>query len=316
MTVFVTGAEGFVGRWLVARLQASGAAVVAGCRPGRPVPEDWVSGAAHGVTVVPLELAEESSVRAAVAHPAEAVVHLAGFSSGAEARRDPTAAWSVNAVGTVRLLEALAADRAGGGPDRIVLVISSGEVYGIGPARPRREDDPVAPVSPYAASKAAVEIAALEAWRRTGLRVMVARAFQHTGPGQPPLFVVPAWAERLREARRQNAASIPTGNLDLVRDLLDVRDVVEAYAALLERGAPGEIYNVASGSGVPLRELFDRLARLTGARAAAAPDPALVRSADIPHLVGDASKLHAATGWIPRISLDETLRGVVDAQAD
>jgi GDP-4-dehydro-6-deoxy-D-mannose reductase len=109
---------------------------------------------------------------------------------------------------------------------------------------------------------------------------------------------------------------VTTGNLDPVRDLLDVRDVVAAYLGLLERGEPGEIYNVARGEGLAIRELFERLARLLELDVVPEVDPALLRSGDIPHLVGDRSKLERATDWRPTITLDETLRGVVDAEAD
>jgi GDP-4-dehydro-6-deoxy-D-mannose reductase len=109
---------------------------------------------------------------------------------------------------------------------------------------------------------------------------------------------------------------VATGNLDPVRDLLDVRDVVAAYVALLDRGAAGEAYNVARGEGVAIRELFERLARLLDADVEPAPDAALARSGDIPHLVGNPTKLERATGWRPSITLDETLRGVVDAETD
>jgi GDP-4-dehydro-6-deoxy-D-mannose reductase len=168
----------------------------------------------------------------------------------------------------------------------------------------------------YAATKAAAEIAGLEVWRRTGLRVIIARAFPHTGPGQTRQFVVPAFVERIRAARRSGAPTVATGNLDPVRDLLDVRDVVTAYLALLDRGVAGEAYNVARGEGLAIRALFERLARLLDAHVEAVPDGALVRSRDIPHLVGDPTKLERATGWRPFITLEATLRGVVDAEAD
>jgi GDP-4-dehydro-6-deoxy-D-mannose reductase len=160
------------------------------------------------------------------------------------------------------------------------------------------------------------EVAALEVWRRTGLRTVVARPFTHTGPGQEPRFVLPAFVSRLRAARASGASEVPTGNLGPVRDLLDVRDVVEAYLALLRAGVPGEVYNVARGDGCSLRELFDRLAGLVGVAAEPRPTPELQRARDIPHLVGDTSKLRRATGWSPAISLDATLRGLVDAQTD
>jgi GDP-4-dehydro-6-deoxy-D-mannose reductase len=178
------------------------------------------------------------------------------------------------------------------------------------------ETDPLLPISPYAASKVGAEAAGLETWRRTGLRVIVARPFPHTGAGQSARYVVPAFAARLREARRSGARTVPTGNLAPVRDLLDVRDVVAAYRLLLLRGTAGEAYNVARGSGVSLAEVFERLAALTGAVAAPATDPSLVRSADIPHLVGDSTKLRRATGWAPSISFEQTLQGLVDAEAD
>src|SRR4029077_15418671 len=142
---------------------------------------------------------------------------------------------------------------------------STAEVYGpCDEARPRCETDPIAPASPYAASKAGDETAPLEAWRRTGLGVVVTRAFAHTGPGQDARFVVPAFAERLRAAKRIGAPVVKGGNLEPVREFLHVRDVVDAYARLLVKGQPGEIYNIASGQAVSLEDLFDRLAALIG----------------------------------------------------
>jgi len=127
---------------------------------------------------------------------------------------------------------------------------------------------------------------------------------------------VPAFAERLRFAKRVRAPVVKVGNLEPVREFLHVRDVVDAYARLLAKGQPGEIYNVATGQGVSLEELFYRLAERIGVRPIPEADPDLVRGGDILHLVGDAAKLSAATGWAPRYSLDDTLRDVLDAQAD
>ena len=109
---------------------------------------------------------------------------------------------------------------------------------------------------------------------------------------------------------------MPSGNLDSIRDLLDVRDVVEAYVLLLRSGQPGEVYNIARGEGSSVRELFDRLAQLVGVRVEPELEPSLARASDIPHLVGDSTKLRRATGWAPSRSLEQTLRGLVDAEAD
>jgi GDP-4-dehydro-6-deoxy-D-mannose reductase len=307
--ILVTGADGFVGRHLVRRLIETGHAVTAGCRPGGAPLESWLGERWRGaVRFRSIELTDASSVAMAVTAPVEAVVHLAAMASTGEARRDPAGAWVVNAAGTARVVDATARLRADGAADPLLLVVSSAEVYGKGKASPRRESDPLCPQSPYAASKAGAELAALEAWRRTGLRVVIARPFPHTGAGQLSQYVVPAFIDRLRAAKATGATQVPTGNLDPVRDLLDVRDVVEAYLGLLEGGVPGEVYNIARGEGVMLRQLFQQLAQLMGIRAEPVPDPSLVRTADIPHLVGDSAKLRKATGWSPTLSLEQTLR--------
>jgi len=314
--VLVTGADGFVGRHVVEQLIDSGHDVSAGCRPGGEPAQGWLAPRARdAVTLVPLEISDSASVRGALSRPFEAIIHLAAVASGSEARQDPGWAWVVNAAGTARLIESAIALRELTGVEPVVLVVSSAEVYGDGPARPRVETDPLSPQSPYAASKLGAEVAALEAWRRAALRVVIARAFPHTGPGQSLLYVIPAFLQRLRSAKAAGATKVPTGNLDPVRDLLDVRDVARAYIALMTHGAPGEAYNVARGEGVTLRELFRRLADQVGATVEPVPDPSLLRPGDLQYLVGDASKLRGATGWAPRIPLDQTLREMVDAPA-
>jgi GDP-4-dehydro-6-deoxy-D-mannose reductase len=283
-----------------------------------PQREDGLTAAERdAVRWLPLELNDDASVRKCVDLPYDAVVHLAAVASGADALRDPGVAWTVNAAGTARLVHVLAEARRMHRADPIVLTVSTGEVYGRGEGHaPRRESDPVAPCSPYAASKVGAEAAALEAWRRAGLRVIVARPFGHTGPGQDPRFVVPAFAQRLRFAKRIGAPVVKVGNLEPVRDLLHVQDVVDAYVRLLAKGEAGEIYNIASGQGTSLDDLLFKMADLVGIRAIPEADPELMRPADIPHLVGDPAKLRAATGWSPRRSLEETLRDVLDAQTD
>lgn len=314
MRILVTGADGFVGSWLVPRLREAGHVVVAGVRPGLAVPEGWSGDA--GISVTRVEVTEAESVRGLVALAPDGVVHLAAVASGGDARRDPGAAWQVNALGTALLASALGQLVAEGRGDPLLLLASTAEVYGRGPGTPRREADATAPVSSYAASKLAAEIAALEVHRRTGLRVVITRAFAHTGRGQDARFVVPALARRLLVARRATAPVIKVGNLEPVREFMHVGDVVEAYCRLLERGTPGEVYNVASGEGISLSELLERLMEIVGHRVIPEADPGLVRPADIPYLVGDATKLRASTGWAPRVGLEELLREVVDAQAD
>lgn len=313
MRVLVTGADGFVGQRLVPRLIETGHGVTAACRPSGE-PQSWMDHRwKQAVRVVPFELTDPGGIREVFRSSYDAIVHLAAVASVREAREDPGRAWVVNAAGTARLIDAVISSR--GGSDPVVLIISSAEVYGSGPASPRVESDPPSPQSPYAASKAGAEIAALEAWRRTGLRVIVARPFTHTGPGQQPPYVVPAFVQRLLGVKAGATHRVPTGNLEPVRDLLDVRDVVEAYLGLLAGGVPGEIYNIARGEGITLGELFRRIAAIVGVAAEPIPDSSLVRVGDIPYLVGDTNKLRRTTGWSPRITLEQTLRDMVDAQA-
>jgi GDP-4-dehydro-6-deoxy-D-mannose reductase len=317
MRVLVTGADGFVGRYLVPRLIETGHEVSAGCRPGGEPLQNWLPVSyREAVRVVPFEVNDSAAVQGALSWPCDAIIHLAAVASGSEARQDPGRAWMVNAAGTAHLVHQADILRAAGRADPLILVVSSAEVYGSGPPSPRIESDPLYPQSPYAASKAGAEIAALEAWRRTGIRVVIARPFPHTGRGQTLQYVVPAFVQRLRAAKLEEATRVPTGNLDPVRDLMDVRDVAEAYVRLLGNGVPGESYNIARGEGITLRELFCRIADLVGLQAEPVPDPTLIRAADIPYLVGNPTKLRRATGWSPSIMLEQTLREMVDAQAD
>lgn len=310
MKVLVTGADGFVGRRLVPRLCGEGHTVVAAVRPGGTT--GWQ--APDGVKVVPLELEDDESVGSLAALRPEAVVHLAAVASGADARRDPGYSWVVNAAGTARLAEQLGRLRRDAAADPLMLVVSTAEVYGGGYITPRVETDPADPWSPYAASKLGAEIAALEVHRRTGLRVVVARPFPHSGPGQDERFVLPAFARRLVMAKRARAPVVKVGNIDVVREFLHVTDVVEAYVALLGRARVGAVYNIARGEGVVLADVFTRLAEIVGHRVMPEVDHALVRSGDIPYLVGDATRLRTETGWRPTVSQEQLLRDVVDAQ--
>lgn len=312
MRLLVTGADGFVGRWLVRAAVAEGWEVTAVTGPGGEPPAGWLSlGELRRVDAVAADLTRPADRVALAAAPCDAVVHLAAVSSGAAARHDPEAAMEVNAIASVWLVEALA--EAGRRPR--FLFISTGEVYGAGHDGPISEAAPLRPVSPYAASKYAAEPAVLDLGSAAGMEVVVARPFPHTGPGQSTEFVLPAFAARLREAGRRGLREVPVGHLGVVRDFLDVRDVVRAYLLLLGRGRPGECYNVASGVGRRLGDCLAQLAALLGVEAVGVEDASLVRPADIPVLVGDASRLRAATGWRPAIAFEQTLQDLIDAQA-
>lgn len=302
--VFVTGAAGFVGPHLARALAERGVAEVHGYGLGGPVSTPEIARWTEG------ELLHEAALRAAIAEarPA-AIVHLAGQSSAARSFEAPEETFRANVAGTWSLLEA-AREAA---PGARVLVIGTSEVYG--PCAPGTRLDelaPFRPVSPYALSKAAADQLAASFGASFGLDVVRARPFGHTGPGQTPRFVIPAWAEQI--ARIEQGALEPVlrvGNLDVTRDLSDVRDIVAGYCALLERGQRGAVYNLCRGSGVKLTDVVQTLAAASRVRVTIEVDPARLRPADVPYLVGDASRALADCGWSARIPLQQTLEDVL-----
>jgi GDP-4-dehydro-6-deoxy-D-mannose reductase len=195
-----------------------------------------------------------------------------------------------------------------------VLVVSSADVYGKVTADdlPIDEDQPLRPISPYGASKVAAEYLALQAWTGYGLGTIRVRSFNHIGPGQEPRFVASALAHRVAEAERTGVDHIAVGNVTPRRDFTDVRDVVRAYRLAVLHGAPGEVYNVASGRDVAIEDLARSLIARAETPLRLDIDPALQRPVDNPVSVGDATKLRTATGWAPDIPLDETLAALLD----
>lgn len=311
--LLITGADGFVGRWLTREALHQGWEPVLVIGPGGAHPSGWLTPTQAGyVTHLDADFTSEADLRRVAQVTVDAIVHLAAMASGAAARKDPMGAMQVNAIGSVNFLTEFA--EAGQQPR--FLFVSSGEVYGAGHPGPISETAPLKPASPYAASKFAAEPAVLDLAQSSGIPLVIARPFTHTGPGQAPLYVLPGLARKLREAKRSAQREVPVGNLDPVRDFLDVRDVVKAYLLMLEHGVAGEAYNVASGVGHRLGDCFEQLARIIGVDATPVTDASLVRPADIPVLIGDPSKLHAATGWTPQIPFEQTLQDLVDAQAD
>ncbi len=292
--MLVTGSDGFVGRWLVAHLGDIGDDVV-----GLDAAIDVTDAAALREAVVAVE--------------PDAVVHLAAQASVAQSWEQPLATFAVNATGTLHLTEAALACRR---PPRVLLV-GSAEIYGVvGPEDlPLPEDRVLAPVSPYALSKATAELIGLQAWRSRGLEVLCARPFNHTGPGQAPGFVVPSLARQIVDSERCGASFIAVGDISVRRDLTDVRDVVRAYRLLAERGTPGQSYNVCRGESTEIAEVARRLAALAGVDLRFVVDPARLRPVDITDLRGDPARLREVTGWEPEIALDQTLADVLASLA-
>jgi GDP-4-dehydro-6-deoxy-D-mannose reductase len=310
--VLVTGAGGFAAQHLLRALLHHGCTITAGTQDGvPPAPDTLTALEIEQVEWIAIDVTQAASVRAAVERSRpERVFHLAAQSSVGRSHTDPAGTWEVNAVGTVRLLDEVAR----GTPQARVLLVGSAEAYGVvaEAEQPIPESRPLAPTSPYGASKAAAEMAALAAVA-SGLHVVTARSFNHTGPGQDGRFALPSFAAQLaRIARGEAEPVLRVGNLEARRDFLDVRDVVRAYRLLLERGAVGAAYNVCSGEAHSLRELVESLIALSGLDVRIEVEAARVRPVDIPLLQGDPARL-AALGWRPEIALRQTLADLLTA---
>jgi GDP-4-dehydro-6-deoxy-D-mannose reductase len=304
---FITGADGFVGQWLVRELQDAGYEVHGGSRAARMPLRTLDALRASAMQWHRIDLLEPDSLCAAIsASRPDAVFHLAAQSNVPASIADPADTLEINLLGTVRLLDACRREA----PDAMLVAIGSADVYGTADLgqMPLREDAPLRPANPYAASKAAAEVATLQYARSGWVRALVTRSFNHTGPGQSDAFAAPAFAKQIAAIRSGGQAPVlRVGNLKALRDFLDVRDVVKAYRLLSERGAPCNVYNVCSGSAVSMRDIVDELLRIAGVEVKIEEDPARMRPSDSPVLVGDAGALQRATGWTPTIPFSQTL---------
>jgi GDP-4-dehydro-6-deoxy-D-mannose reductase len=259
-----------------------------------------------GEAFVPFEgdVLDAAAVREGV-RGADAVIHLAAQSSVAASWEDAAQSWRVNVDGTVNVLDAVRAER----PKARVVFASTCEVYGNASRIPTPEDERVAPLSPYAASKAAAELACLF----SDLDVVVARPAAHEGPGRDDRFAVGSWTRQIARMEAEGGGTLRVGDLSAERDILDVRDVCRAYGLLLDPSVPAGTYNVASGKTVRMAEVVELLVGLARVPVRVERDEARVRPADIPRLSGDSAKLRAATGWEPRIPLEQTLADTLAA---
>ncbi len=304
----VVGAAGFVGGHLIAELLGGGYSDVSAAK----LPSERLSeGRSSRVSVHDVDVLDPASVdRLIRAVRPTRLVHLAAQSSVAQSWTDPAATFSLNVNGALHVLDAVRAVV----PACRVLLVGSAEQYG----RVRPEDLPVretcvlAPENPYAVSKMAQEQTARLYVAAYGMDILMVRAFNHIGPGQSPAFVVSGFARQVaRIERGLQPPVVSVGNLSARRDFTDVRDVVRAYALLLEKGRAGEVYNVGQGRSVGVDEVLDALISRCRVPVTVTVDPALFRPVDVPDVVADVTRLQGETGWTPRVplakSLDDTL---------
>ncbi|MBM3314598.1 GDP-mannose 4,6-dehydratase [candidate division WOR-3 bacterium] len=241
----------------------------------------------------------------------ERIYHLAAQSFVPMSWVAPSETLTTNVVGQTNLLEAV---RAVGCDTRIQLAGSS-EEYGLvlPEEAPIKEGNPLRPLSPYGVSKVAQDLMGYQYHQSYGMHIIRTRGFNHTGPRRGDVFVTSNFAKQIAEVEKgKRAPVIHVGNLEAVRDFTDVRDTVTAYYLALEKGTPGDVYNVATGKGYRIREMLDVLLSLSSVSIRTEPDPARMRPSDVELLVGDSSKLKAQTGWQPRFEFRQTMSDLLD----
>lgn len=299
--VLVTGAGGFAGGHLIELL--AGSADLVGWSRTQPPPEMATLATWQRVDLLDREQVTDTI---AMLRP-DSIFHCAGLPHVAESWADTAAPLATNVLGTHRLIEAV--ERVGS-RCRIV-VTGSAQVYA--PSNePIAEDDLIAPSSPYALSKLAQEQLALRSNSDT-MAIIVTRPFNHTGPRQKPAFLAPSVARQIVMIERGLLEPVlKVGNLDPSRDIMDVRDAVRAYAALMKTGTPGTIYNVASGVARPVRSIVEALVSRARVPVRIEQDPSRIRPSDVPVLAGNPRRLQQATGWSPQVSFEKMVDDLLE----
>ena len=290
--LFVTGLSGFVGQHIQSRLVSPDSS--------------WELLSA----AMPYDLTDADSLVDLWPQLPDAVVHLAGQTFVPEAFRDPARTLDINVFGTLNLLQALKARGFTG----TFLYVSSGDVYGQvdESALPITEQQPPCPRNPYAVSKLSAEFLSLQWGLSEHWPVLVARPFNHIGTGQSDSFVIASAARQINRIKQGlQAPQLEVGDIDVTRDFLDVGDVISAYFALLEKGQPGQVYNICSGREQSIRSLIEQLADLAEVQMQLVQDPARMRRADQRRVCGSHARLANTTGWSPAITTQQSLRTIL-----
>jgi GDP-4-dehydro-6-deoxy-D-mannose reductase len=311
MRILISGITGFAGGHLAEALLARGEVEVHGLSRRAQWPVDWhhLTGKVQLYSCDLLSSADLESLLEGI--QPEWVFHLAGYAHAGRSFAEADAAWQGNLQATRKLYDAVA--RWGGRPR--ILYVSSGLIYGEAdpPGSASAEGQPLRPSSPYAASKAAADLASYQYSRFPGLDIVRVRPFNHIGPRQQPLYAIPRFASQIAAIERgRQAPVLETGDLNSYRDLSDVRDIVQAYILLMEKGKTGEAYNAGSGTAYRMQEILDKLLASSNVKVEVRRKSQDSRPGEIGVTRADCTKLQRETGWRPRFTLDQTLADTLE----
>jgi len=304
----IIGATGFVGSHLAEYLKTLDHVEVWGTKRRR----SDLSNLQVGITLIDCEITDYCSVDMVIdqVRP-DWIFHLAAQSFVPTSWVAPHLTFETNALAPINLFEAVRKIK----PDARVQVAGSSEEYGfVAPEEcPITEEQPLRPMSPYGASKAAMDLLAQQYVRSYGLHIVITRAFNHTGPRRGEAFVTSNFAKQIAqiEAGTQEPL-VRCGNLDARRDWTDVRDIVKAYVLAIQHCQPGTPYNICSSRNVRIGHLLDLLLDISGVNAGIHPDPKRMRPSDVPLFLGSSKKFRQLTGWKPTIPFRQTLQDLLD----
>jgi len=310
MRALVTGADGFVGGYLINYLLAETDLEIIGTvyKYGKQPDPDFAS---SRVTLERLDLLENSAVAGVLTrYRPEYIFHLAGQAFVPLSWENPRSTFEQNVFILLNLFQSILAAKL----DTKILVVGSGDEYGaIDPEDlPIDEETRLRPVSPYGASKVTQDLLAWQYHRSHGLHTVRVRPFNHIGPGQNEVFVTSSFAKQIAEIEAgKHSPVLRHGNLEAKRDFTDVNDIVRAYWLALNYGQPGGVYNVGSGQAVSIQQILDILLSLAKTPIIVESDPDRMRPSDTPVFVSNSSRLKQATGWEPQIPLEQTLYDIL-----
>lgn len=314
MKALITGITGFAGSHLAEYLLAEQPETeVFGTYRWRSPMDNLTEEVLGRVTLVETDLRDAVSVRGALESVRPDIIfHLAAQSFVPTSWRSPAETMGTNVTGQIHIFEAL---RGLDLLDTVVQIACSSEEYGLvlPDEVPIKETNPLRPLSPYAVSKIAQDYLGYQYHQSYGIKAIRTRGFNHTGPRRGEVFVTSNFARQIAEIEAgKRDPVIHVGNLEAVRDFTDVRDMVRGYWLATQKAEPGEVYNIASGRGITIRELLDQLLALSSTEVEVEVDPERLRPSDVEVLLGDYSKFHQATGWEPEIPFETTLNDTLD----
>lgn len=315
MRILITGISGFAGSHLADHLLAGSDIEIFGTIKWRSNREN-IQHLEDRIKLIECDVKDPHAVNACLEQcKPDRIFHLAAQSYVPFSWRVPYETLETNIIGELNIFEAV----RGLSLDPMIQIAGSSEEYGM--VRPDElpitEQNPLRPLSPYAVSKVTQDLLGYQYFKSYGLKIVRTRAFNHTGPRRGDVFVTSNFARQLVEVERgKREPVLRVGNLDAVRDFTDVRDVVRAYGLALEKGTPGEVYNIASGQGIRIRDMLGKLISLSRAEVRVEPDPQRMRPSDVELLVGSAEKFNKATGWKPEIPFERTLEDLMEYWRD